>query len=95
MAETSETLVTVAAVCRMFPGRTGRGISRATLWRWMLRGIGGVRLESVKIGGVRYVTRKAVERFVAALNRGTHVNNTADPHCKTKQVERQLDAEGL
>jgi hypothetical protein len=42
--------------------------SAATLWRWATRGVGGVRLETYKIGGRRYTTAEALERFVACLS---------------------------
>ncbi len=42
--------------------------SPATLWRWAFRGVDGVKLESFKIGGRRYTTAEALDRFVARLN---------------------------
>lgn len=40
----------------------------ATIWRWCLRGVAGVTLESVKIGGSRFTSKEAVERFIHRLN---------------------------
>jgi hypothetical protein len=42
--------------------------SPATLWRWAFRGVDGVKLQSFKIGGRRYTTAEALDRFVACLN---------------------------
>lgn len=43
-------------------------IHLSTVWRWALRGVRGHRLECFSIGGRRYTTREAFERFVAATN---------------------------
>ena len=40
----------------------------ATVWRWCLRGVRGVKLESLVVGGVRYTSHEAIERFLARLN---------------------------
>ena len=42
----------------------------ATRWRWANKGVGRprVRLESVRIGGVRYTSVEAVNRFIQRLN---------------------------
>jgi hypothetical protein len=81
--------------CKLFPGRNGRGISRATAMRWMLNGVGGVRLESTKIGGARYTSREAIERFVAALNHRPATVKPIDQGHEAEQIARLLDAEGL
>ena len=44
---------------------TGRKPHVSTLFRWCLKGCGGVRLESVHIGRLRFVTASALDRFVA------------------------------
>ncbi len=48
-----------------FPGRRP---SRATMWRWYLRGCKGVKLETLLIGGQRYTSKAAIERFIQAQN---------------------------
>ena len=52
----------------LVPGRNGRGVSYETLRRWWKNGIGGSRLETVKIGGVRHTTAAALKRFISLLN---------------------------
>lgn len=47
---------------------TDRRISTSTTARWMTRGVRGVVLESFLIGGRRYTTREAFDRFLAAIN---------------------------
>jgi hypothetical protein len=41
----------------------------ATIWRWVLYGVRGQRLESVIIGGRRYTSEEAIQRFLFALNK--------------------------
>lgn len=40
----------------------------ATVWRWATKGVRGVRLATVMIGGRRMVTPEALEKFLQALN---------------------------
>jgi|688.fasta_scaffold305836_1 hypothetical protein len=37
----------------------------STVWRWCLKGCRGVKLASICIGGKRFVTVSAIERFIA------------------------------
>ena len=41
---------------------------RATVQRWALHGIRGVRLETVRIGGSVYTSREALSRFIERTN---------------------------
>jgi Protein of unknown function (DUF1580) len=49
-------------------GREVFRVAPATAWRWALRGVGGVRLESFKVGGLRYTSREACQRFLDRIN---------------------------
>ena len=93
----TESLVLPKDAARMVPGRSGRGVSRATFWRWMMQGRRGVTLESCLIGGVRYTSRQAVSRFVARLNGApeSHRDQRAHQHRAAQIVDRQLDAAGF
>jgi hypothetical protein len=51
--------------------RGGKMIPDATFDRWMYRGVRGIRLESVMIGGRRAVSRAALKRFVEAVSRSS------------------------
>jgi hypothetical protein len=46
----------------------GHGPNVATLWRWTVKGVRGIKLESSLVGGRRVTTPAAVRRFVAALS---------------------------
>lgn len=57
---TSESPVTVTQAAKLFPNRP----HVASVWRWILNGLNGINLESVKIGGRRYTSREAIQRFI-------------------------------
>ena len=63
----TESLISLKDACRMIPGRSGKAINRATIWRWASRGRRGVTLETVLLGD-RFTSVEAVGRFVARLN---------------------------
>ena len=66
---TNETLISLAEVPKLLPkNRNGKPISRATIWRWTLRGVKGVVLETFDCGGFKATSREAVTRFLVALN---------------------------
>lgn len=64
----------------------------STVYRWVSRGIDGVRLETYRIGGRRYVHRRALEEFDRALN--CSLTETTEVWC-TDSVDEELEAEGL
>lgn len=77
----------------------------STLWRWHKRGVRGIRLETVVIGGQRYTSSEAVQRFVdattAAHDRGaalpsTPINETLRRRrAAIERAERELAEAGI
>jgi hypothetical protein len=75
----TETLITVdesRALCpwrrRKKKGEAAKStVSAATVWRWINVGVGGVKLESLLLGHVRYTSREAVDRFLEAVSAAT------------------------
>lgn len=63
---TNEELITFNEARDAFPG--GRRPALATLHRWRLDGIRGVRLETAQIGGSRFTSREAIVRFLKTQN---------------------------
>jgi uncharacterized protein DUF1580 len=61
-----ETLIPFLAARTAFPGNKRPVL--ATLHRWRLRGVRGVRLETCLIGGTRYTSAEAIRRFIEAQN---------------------------
>lgn len=63
----NETIVTFSEAGGKTPRFRGKRIHPSTFWRWHRKGLDGVHLEALRIGG-RYVTSlEAIERFSVAL----------------------------
>jgi hypothetical protein len=64
----SEQLLTLADAASLRPpGRNGRPTHVSTVYRWISSGIGGVKLEAVRLGGSLYTSREALNRFAERL----------------------------
>lgn len=93
---TTETLLTVKQVARLLPGRSGKGVSLATVWRWMSgHGRRGVVLESIVVGGSRYCSREAVLRFIQQANAQPVLDHERSDEHEAEIVAKLLESEGL
>ncbi len=81
--------------------RRGKSAHISTIHRWVQRGLQGVRLETISIGGVRCTSREALQRF---FTRVTQVMDGRDAIARdgpvgegrrAQQVEAQLDLIGI
>ena len=61
----SETIIKLGEACRLVPPD---GISDATMARWIQKGVKGVKLETLLIGGRRVTSKEALCRFIDAQN---------------------------
>jgi hypothetical protein len=57
----TETLIPISEAPAHVPGSRPH---LATIWRWIQRGVRGVNLETVLVGGKRYTSAEAIARFV-------------------------------
>lgn len=63
----NERILSFGEAARTLPKFSGRTVATSTIWRWATKGIGGVRLETRRIGR-RYITsHEALDRFTLAL----------------------------
>ena len=46
-------------------------VNRATVYRWTLNGVDGVKLESVRVGSAIFTTKESVNRFLERTNSTT------------------------
>ena len=83
---------------------TGQRIHPATTHRWRLKGVSGVRLETVKLGGKRLCSVESVHRFVAATTSAadeaaglgkTPPRTNRQREAAIKRAERELAREGI
>jgi hypothetical protein len=64
MDDRRDELVTFDRLSQDGPRINGAPLKRETIARWATHGVGGVRLETTKLGGRRLATREAFERFL-------------------------------
>jgi hypothetical protein len=60
----SERLILLSAAAAYIPGRP----HSSTLFRWWRDGSRGIKLESLLVGGRRYTSVEAIERFIQRLS---------------------------
>jgi len=78
----TENLKTLSEAARTLPGGP---VHVSTVHRWRLKGVRGIRLETILRGGVRFTTDEAINRFFAA--------STAAADCETPQVPTNAQRE--
>lgn len=91
-----ENLISLSEAAALLPGRP----SKNSVVRWHLRGVKGVRLETVMLGGRRFTSEAALQRFAerttAAANGETPPARTAKQRERAiRSAERELDAAGI
>jgi hypothetical protein len=93
----SEKVVTFAEAARLLPRRrAGRKPHISTLYRWSSRGLRGVTLEIIQIGGTACTSREALQRFFDRLGRAKSVPRRESPRkheMKLRAVETFLRRE--
>ena len=97
----AEELITLSTAAKELPGRgSRRGVHAITLWRWSKRGIRGVKLETVLVGGIRCTSRQAIARFLerttaAADGQPIPATTLSERRRAREAAERELIADGL
>ena len=81
---------------------TGQRPHPSTLHRWRLRGVKGVKLETVRCGGKRLCSVESVRRFLAGVTEATDGPQPSTPARTSRQraaaikrAEAELDAAGI
>jgi hypothetical protein len=92
---TDETIISLKTVCRLVPGRTGKGLALTTVFRWSLRGCRGRKLETFLVGGQRYTTREALDRFIVGINERPGDAPSKQSCRYQNDIEGALKREGL
>lgn len=60
-----ETLLTVKQARAVLPNRP----SINTIYRWFWKGVRGIKLDSIRVGGRIFTTKEACDRFIHASSR--------------------------
>lgn len=92
-----EQVMTFVEAAGWLERRFGRRPNVATIWRWAIKGIRGVRLRTISLGRYRYTTAGALERFIDQTSTAsTEPNATPDASRQAtsdKQATRFTDRE--
>jgi hypothetical protein len=72
----------------------------STVWRWVLKGVRGIKLETFVVGCQRFTTAEAIERFIAATTAKANGEPTPVPAPRQRQraieqAERELADAGI
>lgn len=81
----TENVFPVNEAPKHIPGRP----SQASVWRWVLQGCGGIKLESTLIGGRRLTSTEAIQRFADA--RTAQANGEPVPSRTPRQRQAAID----
>lgn len=60
----TEDVLTLQDARREIARVTGRRPDKTTLYRWCLRGVGGIKLEHIRLGDRILTSRQALTRFI-------------------------------
>ena len=94
----AEHVLPLAALARRLPARRDdRPVSPATIHRWRLPGVRGVRLECVRIGGIWHTSLEAYQRWVDRLTASADPTSgpPAQANARSHRSSRQDDVERL
>ena len=62
--DSGEPVMTFAEAAGWLEQRFGRRPNVATIWRWAVRGLRGVRLQTIALGRYRFTTERAIKQFI-------------------------------
>lgn len=86
----NENLLSFAGAARHLPpNAAGCRVHISTLVRWRIRGVRGVRLEAIRIGGRWHTSREALARFAVAVTAA--VEKAAEPNAVPDPRPAHLD----
>lgn len=89
-------LIPLANVAAKFPAPSGKRRSMSSLIRWVKKGVDGVRLEAVRVGGSWYTTEEAVNRFIQSPEQCKAAAETNEAQTEShKRATAKLAAAGL
>ena len=76
----AESLIPLRDVPKLLPLRHGgKRIHLSAIYRWISRGIRGVRLDAIKVGGTTYTSSEAIQRFARGLSKLPLLDDTPAP----------------
>ncbi len=98
---TSERVVSLNDASKYLPRRrAGKKPHTSTLFRWAQRGVRGVRLETIQVGGTLCTSLEALQRFFNTLTRPEHGNRISAGTTRARETalhraEQELEKAGI
>lgn len=88
----NDVLIPFSELPRRLRKRGAKRLHLSTIYRWSNRGLRGVRLDYIKIGGSRYTSKEALSAFIDACS-ATEKNQAPEPLRRktTRQAQRQAE----
>lgn len=94
----SENLISLREAARRLPGRRGRGVHIATVYRWAQSGVAGVRLEVLRLGGQLVTSVESLQRFAEQLSKSSdceQLRSRRSPKKASARAGKVLDELGI
>jgi hypothetical protein len=99
----AEELIELGKVPANLERRTGKRLNLSTVYRWSQRGIAGIQLETILVGGCRYTSAQALNRFFTQstlakqgkLSKATTEGIRRAKDIRQKQVEARAKRLGI
>ena len=86
---TSEEIVTLREVVRILPRQpNGKALHISTLYRWCSRGLRGVQLESLRLGGRVVTSIEALQRFAERCSTAESTAGSSTTQRRKREIER-------
>ena len=90
-----ERLLTLEQAARSLPGN----VAPSTLWRWHRHGVKGCRLDTILVGGKRFTSAEAIQRFSEAVTAAAErpdrdQASTDSPPVCDESTQRRLEKAG-
>src|SRR5260370_14534387 len=96
MIASNETLMTLEQAWQsplLTSGRSGKGVPYSTIYRWVSRGVKGAVLETVVIGGIRFVSNDSITRFIQEATDARRYRPRAQGFTLRTPTKRRRDSE--
>jgi hypothetical protein len=93
----NEQMVKLSEAPKIVPG----GPNLSTIHRWRLRGCRGKKLETILVGGIRYTSKEALQKFFEDATRAEDGDTTITPRSSQQRqrdiaaAERELEEMGI
>lgn len=89
----TENLIPFNQVPQHLEKKFGHKVHIASIYRWVNRGLGGVRLETIKVGSKRFTSVEALDRLFNGATERTQEQNEAVTSELRSRNEKRIENE--